>query len=65
MDTRPAAMSGMNIGTKNGETRSGPLVTNNRQLSSYVCMPPMPLPMITPVRSGLGNRPSNPAWVTA
>ena len=26
METRPAAMSEMNIGTKNGETRSGPLV---------------------------------------
>ena len=26
METRPAAMSGMNIGTKNGDTRSGPFV---------------------------------------
>ena len=26
METSPAAISGMNIGTKNGETRSGPLV---------------------------------------
>ena len=25
METSPAAMSGMNIGTKNGDTRSGPL----------------------------------------
>jgi hypothetical protein len=25
METRPPAMFGMNIGTKNGETRSGPL----------------------------------------
>ncbi len=30
----PAAMSGMNIGTKNGETRSGPLVMYAVQLSS-------------------------------
>ena len=34
METRPAAMSGMNIGTKNGETRSGPLVMKALQLSS-------------------------------
>ena len=26
MDTRPAAISEMNMGTKNGETRSGPSV---------------------------------------
>src|SRR6266540_5207624 len=35
------------------------------QLSSYVCMPPIPVPMMTPVRSGVGNFPSSPAWVTA
>src|SRR6185295_1124782 len=28
-------------------------------------MPPIPLPMTTPVRSGEGNFPSRPAWVTA
>src|SRR5215211_2104669 len=65
METRPAAMSGMNIGTKNGDTRLGPLWTYALQLSSYVCIPPMPLPMMTPVRSGDGNFPSSPACVTA
>ena len=65
METSPGAMSGMNIGTKNGETRSGPLRTYAVQFSSYVCMPPMPLPITTPVRSGEGNRPSRPAWLTA
>jgi hypothetical protein len=34
METSPAAMSGMNIGTKKGDTRSGPLVTNALQFSS-------------------------------
>src|SRR5512134_79217 len=28
-------------------------------------MPPIPLPITTPVRSGCGNLPSSPAWVTA
>src|SRR6478672_5006755 len=65
MLTSPAAMSGMNMGTKKGETRSGPFRTYALQLSSYVCMPPMPLPMMTPVRSGEGNLPSSPACDTA
>ena len=58
-------MSGMNIGMKNGETRSGPLVRYVVQFSSKVCMPPMPLPMTTPVRSGAGTSRSSPACVTA
>ena len=50
-------MSGMNIGTKNGETRDGPFSTKARQFSSNVIIPPIPEPMITPVRSGDGNFP--------
>src|SRR6478736_1746096 len=65
MLTSPAAMSGMNMGTKKGDTRSGPFRMYALQLSSYVCIPPIPLPMMTPVRSGDGNVPSSPAWLTA
>ena len=54
-------MSGMNIGTKNGDTRLGPLVRNRLHCSSNVRMPPMPLPITTPVRSGAGS----PFWIPA
>src|SRR2546426_12435971 len=40
----------MYIGTKNGETRLGPFSNRARQLSSNVCSPPVPVPMITPTR---------------
>src|SRR5690606_6373112 len=65
METSPAAISGMNIGTKKGETRSGPLVMYSEHWSSKVCIPPIPLPMTTPVRSADGTDLSRPAWVTA
>ena len=40
----------MNIGTKNGETRSGPFSRYTWHCSSKVASPPVPLPMITPTR---------------
>src|SRR5690606_33402887 len=55
----------MNIGTKNGETRSGPFSRKRPQFSSKVCIPPMPLPMTTPIRSWLTAAVSSPDWVTA
>ncbi len=42
----------MNIGTKNGETRLGPFSMNVRMFSSNVAMPPVPVPMMTPMRLG-------------
>ena len=58
-------MFGMNIGTKKGDTRSGPLRMNAAQFSSKVSMPPMPLPITTPTRLGSAALPAMPASVTA
>src|SRR5690606_737772 len=58
-------MFGMNIGTKNGDTRSGPFWMKSRQLSSKVCIPPMPLPMTTPTRLRFTSAVSRPDCVTA
>src|SRR5690606_35809175 len=51
MDTSPEAMSAMNMGTKNGLIRCGPRSSMMRACSSNVRIPPIPLPMITPIRS--------------
>jgi hypothetical protein len=58
-------MSGMNIGTKKGDTRFGPLVRKIEHCSSNVAIPPMPLPIRTPVRSSEGNPSTSPAPSTA
>src|SRR5581483_2942063 len=50
METSPDAMLMMSMGTKNGETRSGPLSSSVRWFSSSVVMPPMPEPMSVPKR---------------
>src|SRR5688500_1937626 len=52
MEMSPAAMSEMNMGTKNGDTRLGPFSSSRPCCSSKVWMPPIPLPTITPKRSG-------------
>ncbi len=49
--TCPAAMSGINIGMRKGETRDGPLLSNISSCSSMTFSPPMPAPMITPTLS--------------
>ena len=51
MDTVPAAMLEIIIGTMNGETRFAPWQSLSL-FSVVVRMPPMPLPMYTPSRSG-------------
>ena len=58
-------MSGMNIGTKNGETWRGPFFKYALHCSSKVWIPPMPLPIRTPVRSPAGLLRSQPASRTA
>jgi len=59
----------MNIGTKKGDTRLGPFSMKVRMFSSNVAIPPVPLPMITPMRlgsSGLFSRQaSRTAWTAA
>ena len=61
METSPAAMSGMNMGTKNGLTRPGPRSIMVRAWSSNVLIPPIPLPMITPTRFGSAGARSSPS----
>ena len=58
----------MNIGTKNGDTRSGPFSMYIRMFSSNVAIPPVPVPMITPIRlgsSGLFSRQESRTACTA
>jgi len=52
IETTPAAMSPMNIGTKKGEIRPGPSCISTVCCASKVSIPPIPEPMITPSRSG-------------
>src|SRR5690606_17761180 len=72
METSPEAMSAMNMGTKNGLIRCGPRSSMTRACSSNVRIPPIPLPMITPIlsrfrRSKWSVRPasSTACWATA
>ncbi len=57
------------IGMKKGLTRPGPFSSMMRCCASRVWIPPMPVPMMTPARSGSGMPPSNPestmAWCAA
>src|SRR5699024_12487826 len=51
METCPAAMSGINIGTKYLLSRLYPLSINLLTCFSYVSIPPIPQPIHTPTRS--------------
>ena len=51
------------IGTKNGDTRLGPLECSTPICSSRVVMPPTPVPISVPHRAGLAW--ISPAWATA
>ncbi len=48
--TCPAAVSGSIIGTMNGLTRLGPFLVSIEASFSRVLTPPIPVPIITPVR---------------
>ena len=50
MEMFPAAMLLIIMGMKNTDTRPGPFSRNFWWFSSKVCIPPMPLPMMTPTR---------------
>jgi hypothetical protein len=52
IETFPEAMLPSIIGTKNGETRFGPLPSIVSVPDSKVSMPPIPVPMRTPTRVG-------------
>ena len=67
MDTKPAAMSAMNIGMKNGLILLAPRSRYWSCCSSKLLRPPMPLPRITPVRSESSplNTSPSPASVIA
>src|SRR5882762_7195677 len=45
-----AATFGMDMGTKNGDTRLGPFSNRARAFSSNVCSPPVPVPTMAPTR---------------
>ena len=51
IDTRPAAMSVIIMGTRNGDTRPGPRESNLACSISRVFRPPIPEPMIVPMRA--------------
>ena len=60
----PAAILGIIIGMKYGDTYLGPLVSSFSKTSSNVPMPPIPDPKYTPALSG-SKLPSIPESVTA
>src|SRR5919199_4952733 len=65
MATAPAAALPMSLGIMKTLARRGPPVRNFSCSSSMVERPPMPEPMITPVRSGSAEIASSPASSTA
>ena len=65
METWPAAMLAIIIGAAKGFTLVGPLVSMRCTVSSMVLMPPMPVPMMVPTRSGFSVLISSLASSTA
>ena len=65
MDTCPAAILAIIIGTAKGLTLEGPLVSMRCTVSSMVPIPPMPVPMMVPTRSGFSALMSSLASSTA
>ncbi|EAL13276.1 hypothetical protein protein [Bacillus cereus G9241] len=65
IDTWPAAISGIIIGTKNGLTRRGPFSVKILNCSSYVSIPPIPEPIHTPIRGPFSSVISSFASATA
>ena len=65
MLTCPLAMLGSSIGTTNGLRRSGPRSSMTRKPWFVVEMPPMPVPIITPVRAPSAPAPVRPACPAA
>jgi hypothetical protein len=69
MDMCPEIMLMIEAGTKNGEMRRGPRSTNSPCVSSMRGSPPMPEPMLTPMRSAFASVTCRPqsfqAWIAA
>ena len=61
MPTSPAAMFEMSAGIMNGETRRGPFSKRACDCVSIVSMPPMPEPMMQPMRLGSTSPTFSPA----
>ncbi len=65
IDNVPLAALTIIFGTRNAETRSGPLFSSLASCSSISCKPPIPEPMITPQRNKSSLEKSSPLWRTA
>jgi len=65
IEISPATMLMMVPGTKNGDSRRGPLAIISRMLSSIIGSPPMPEPTFTPTRSPLESSITSPASSSA
>ena len=52
IETAAAGALPITIGMRNGETRRGPFSYRTMVWSSIVCRPPMPVPTMTPRRTG-------------
>ena len=65
METLPEAMSPSIMGMRNGLTLEGPRSIITWNSCERVCIPPMPLPIITDTRSASSAARSSPADATA
>ena len=55
IDRFPEIMLMMVPGMKNGEILRGPPASNSLWVCSIICRPPMPEPMLTPIRSAFSG----------